>query len=88
MIAQGIGAGRSTAGLPSTAVVKPGLLPANRSCDKSYRGKVEMTDQLPDAPAPALVEPKPPKKPYQTPVLTQYGRVDQITQVMINVSKP
>ena len=47
-----------------------------------------MTDQLPDAPAPVTVESTPPKKPYETPVLTVHGRVDQITQFMINVSKP
>jgi len=31
---------------------------------------------------------QPAKKPYRTPVLIRYGRVDQITRLVVRVSKP
>lgn len=46
-----------------------------------------MTGPLPEnqaQPAP----PEPPKKQYQTPVLTVHGRVDQITKMLLKISQP
>jgi len=45
-----------------------------------------IADQNPKAPAPASAPG--PKKPYQTPVVTVFGSVEEITRVFLFYSKP
>ena len=46
-----------------------------------------MTNIVEERPASAEAVPQPVKKPYQTPVLAVYGKVDQLTRVFV-ISKP